>query len=86
MKKLICAVLAVCMLLSLTACGATNGETDAEFRPALDTEASCNITVVGSYDNFEALEAEFDRFNHQTLTPSHIKSNHSAPPFISKVL
>ena len=59
MRKLICAFLVVCMLVSLAACG----ETDAGFKPALDTDTSCSITVVGSYDNFEALEAEFDRFN-----------------------
>ena len=63
MKKLICAVLVACMLIPLAACGKTNDETDAVFKPALDTSANCNITVVGSYDNFEALEAEFDRFN-----------------------
>ena len=33
------------------------------FAPSLDTSASCQITVAGGYDNFEALEAEFDRFN-----------------------
>ncbi len=33
------------------------------FQPSLDTSVSCHITVVGSYDNFEALETEFDRFN-----------------------
>ena len=33
------------------------------FQPSLDTSASCQITVAGGYDNFEALEAEFDRFN-----------------------
>ena len=40
-------------------------ETEAEegFSPALDTSASCQISVAGGYDNFEALEAEFDRFN-----------------------
>ncbi len=35
----------------------------ASFAPALDTAAKCSISVVGSYDNFEALEAEFDKFN-----------------------
>lgn len=59
MKKLICAVLVVCTFVSLVACGTR----DAGFKPALDTDTSCSITVVGSYDNFEALEAEFDRFN-----------------------
>lgn len=63
MKKLICIVLVVCTLVSLAACGKTKGETDAVFKPALDTGTSCSITVAGSYDNFEALEAEFDRFN-----------------------
>ncbi|MBQ7670331.1 MAG: extracellular solute-binding protein [Clostridia bacterium] len=63
MKKLLCMVLITCMLVSLSACGNTQEETAAEFKPALDTGTSCSITVAGSYDNFEALEAEFDRFN-----------------------
>ncbi len=64
MKKWICIILVACALVSLAACGGkTQAETDAAFKPALDTETSCSITVVGSYDNFEALEAEFDRFN-----------------------
>ena len=33
------------------------------FSPVLDTSADCSITVAGGYDNFEALEAEFDSFN-----------------------
>ena len=33
------------------------------FQPSLDTSMSCNINVAGGYDNFEALEAEFDRFS-----------------------
>ena len=64
MKKLICTILVMSMVLSLTACG---GKTPAEesegFVPALDTATECSITIAGSYDNFEALEAEFDRFN-----------------------
>ena len=63
MKKLICTLLTICTLVSLAACGTTNGKTDEGFKPTLDTSTSCSITVVGSYDNFEALEAEFDRFN-----------------------
>ena len=64
MKRLLCIILAICTVVSLTACGGkTNDETAAGFKPALDTGTSCSITVVGSYDNFEALEAEFDRFN-----------------------
>ena len=64
MKKTLCIVLALCMALSLAACGGQTQEaTPAGFRPALDTDTSCSITVAGSYDNFEALEAAFDRFN-----------------------
>lgn len=64
MKKLICVILLVCAFVSLTACGSeTPDEPAAGFEPALDTTTSCIISVVGSYDNFEALEAEFDRFN-----------------------
>ena len=64
MKKLLCSILVICTLVSLTACGGnTAAETAAGFKPALDTGTSCSIKVVGSYDNFEALEAEFDRFN-----------------------
>ncbi len=33
------------------------------FRPSLDTSSDCEIRVAGGYDNFEALQAEFDRFN-----------------------
>lgn len=65
MKRMVCIALALVMLLSLAACGEKKPdapETD-EFKPALDTAVSCHITVAGGYDNFEALEAEFDRFN-----------------------
>ncbi len=64
MKKLICVVLTLCMLASLAACGSEGREeTAAGFKPALDTKTSCSLTIAGSYDNFEALEMEFDRFN-----------------------
>ena len=64
MKKLLCIILALCMAVSLAACSdKPKEETTAGFKPALDTNRSCSITVAGSYDNFEALEAEFDRFN-----------------------
>ena len=64
MKKTLCIILVICTIVSLTACGGkTQEEPAAGFEPALDTSTSCNITVAGSYDNFEALEAEFDRFN-----------------------
>ena len=64
MKKLLCIILVICTAVSLSACGGKpQEETAAGFKPALDTNTSCSITVAGSYDNFEALEAEFDRFN-----------------------
>ena len=36
---------------------------DDAFIPYLDTLEKCKIQIVGRYKNFEALEAEFDRFN-----------------------
>ena len=65
MKKTMCILLALLMLLSLAGCGSEKQEVTAEegFRPALDTNISSHIRIAGSYNNFEALEAEFDRFN-----------------------
>ena len=65
MKKTICMLLAVLMVLSLAACGSKKQEEAAEkgFQPSMDTSTSCKINVAGNYDNFEALETEFDRFN-----------------------
>ncbi len=64
MKKLISFILVLSVLMSLTACGGkTPAGSEEGFVPALDTNTECSITVAGSYDNFEALEAEFDRFN-----------------------
>ena len=64
MKKLLFIALIICLLVSLTGCGSKpQEENTAGFKPALDTKKSCKITVAGSYDNFEALEAEFDHFN-----------------------
>lgn len=65
MKKIICIMLAALMILALTACGSEKQKetTEEGFKPALDSSAECRITVAGGYDNFEALETEFDRFN-----------------------
>ena len=65
MKKTMCMFLAVLMLLSLAACGSEKQDvrTEEGFCPALDTSVSCHISVAGGYNNFEALETEFDRFN-----------------------
>ena len=65
MKKTLCMLLTVLMILGLAACGTEKQEaaTEEGFSPSLDTSAECSITVAGGYDNFEALEAEFDSFN-----------------------
>ena len=65
MKKTTCVVLAVLMILGLTVCDFTQLRAKAEegFQPSLDTSIDCKIDVIGGYSNFEALEAEFDRFN-----------------------
>jgi len=65
MKKTLGLLLTVLMILGLAACGSETQEptTEEGFSPALDTSTECNITVAGGYDNFEALEAEFDSFN-----------------------
>jgi len=65
MKKTICMFLMILMTLSLAACAGEKQDpkkTDG-FSPLLDTSLSSSIRVAGGYDNFEALEAEFDRFN-----------------------
>ncbi len=69
MKKKLCVLTAMTAILSLIACDAIGyGPGDAEvgnvgFKPALDTASTDHILVAGGYDNFEALETEFDRFN-----------------------
>ena len=77
MKKLICIVFVICTLVSLAGCGGKPqaAAPAAGFQPALDKGTSCSITVVGSYDNFEALEAEFDRFNefYPSVKLSYVK-------------
>ena len=64
-KKIWCMLAAALMILGLAACGQKEQEaaTEEGFRPSLDTSTSSHLTIAGSYDNFEALEAEFDRFN-----------------------
>ena len=65
MKKILFIILVMLMIPALAACGSEKQEAAPEegFSPALDTSAECQITVAGGYDNFEALEAEFDKFN-----------------------
>ena len=65
MKKMISILLSALMVLELAACSTAVQEEPAAkvFTPSLDASISCQINVAGGYDNFEALEAEFDRFN-----------------------
>ena len=63
MKRMICTILAALLAILPAACISRAQADSGAFKPALDTETSCEITVVGDYSNFEALEAEFDRFN-----------------------
>ena len=65
MKKMMYMLLALVMIVCMSACGSEKQEaaTEEGFSPSLDTSTDCHITVAGGYDNFEALEAEFDSFN-----------------------
>lgn len=64
MRKVLYVALSIISTASLVCCGGNNSpKDDSVFKPALDTETSCDIKVVGEYSNFEALEAEFDKFN-----------------------
>ena len=62
MKKFTVILLALAMLLSLSACGAEKTETgtaapaEQGFTPALDTSAKATLYVVGGWGNFEALD------------------------------
>lgn len=63
MKKAISLLLTATMGLGMVACTAPKADVDKGFSPTLDKSTSCHITIAGGYDNFEALETEFDRFN-----------------------
>lgn len=65
MKKIISIFLTLMMLLNMSACGSKKQEETVQegFKPSLETSVKGNIKIAGGYDNFEALEAEFDRFN-----------------------
>ncbi|WP_028506187.1 ABC transporter substrate-binding protein [Ruminococcus sp. FC2018] len=64
MKKILSIILSAFMLLGLASCGSEeHKESKKGFEPKLDTDSACKINVAGSYSNFEALEAEFERFN-----------------------
>ena len=65
MKKILCIFMTVMMTVGLAACAVPQQETKKEegFGPALDTSTAGHLCIAGGYDNFEALEVEFDRFN-----------------------
>lgn len=65
MKKKMRILLSLLMTACLAACTQEEPEitTGEGFKPAMDTSVSANIKIAGGYDNFEALEVEFDRFN-----------------------
>ena len=63
MRKAISTLLTLTMGLGIVSCAAKAPAAEEGFRPALDTSTSCQINIAGGYDNFEALESEFDRFN-----------------------
>ena len=57
-------VFALCIGLALTVgCKKSKKVVEKPFAPALATDTKATIKVYGNYSNFEALEAEFDRFN-----------------------
>ena len=64
MKKILCTVLTVLLVIvSAAFVSRIQAESADAFQPRLDPDTECTITVIGSYKNFEALEAEFVRFN-----------------------
>ena len=61
LTKISLAFLLAVSVAGLVSCSKKNKET--KFVPKLNTETKCKIEIAGRYQNFEALEAEFDRFN-----------------------
>ena len=57
MKKTMCLVLAMLMVLSLAACGSETQEATTEegFQPSLDTSASCSITELALPDSISTI-------------------------------
>ena len=61
MKRMMCVAFSALMASALVACN--KPQAASSFKPALGTNTECSIKVVGEYDNFEAVENEFTRFN-----------------------
>ena len=63
-SKLLKISLGFLLILSIFCLGGCKKKTEEKaFVPRLDTQTKCKIEIAGRYQNFEALEAEFDRFN-----------------------
>lgn len=65
MKRFNVLMLAMIMAATMSACTAaapSDEPTETGFSPKCDTETEARISVMGSYANFESLEAEFERF------------------------
>ena len=75
MKKLLIASLSISMAFIMAGCKKKNKDDYEDFKPSMDKNMKCSIKIVGSYDNFEALEAEFDRFNayYPNVSLSYVK-------------
>ena len=75
MKKLLVASLSISMAFIMVGCKKKNKDDYEGFKPSMDKNMNCSIKIVGSYDNFEALEAEFDRFNvyYPNVSLSYVK-------------
>ena len=61
MKKRISLVFLTLSALTVTGCN--NSQDSAAFKPGMDKDTSCAITVKGHYDNFEALDEQIIKFN-----------------------
>ncbi len=60
------AALLLAMVLCLSACASKETQKESGstgFSPRLDTNTESSLTVAGHYNNFEALEEEFNRFS-----------------------
>ena len=58
-----CSILIFCAIVNLGFVSCNKHKKETAFVPRLDTQTKCRIEIAGRYQNFEALEAEFDRFN-----------------------
>ena len=64
MKKIFCLFLSVFTMFMLISCDNENNTNNTQNgNNTNNTQEEIDIKIVGSYDNFEALEAEFTKFN-----------------------